>query len=99
MINRLTRHTAEDTVDLPVSSHRKFAGKWMRAVGSAEGISFLLLLFVAMPLKYLGQGRPGQRLACICGQIAANAQTKKGLRARYRLLAGRLNLRVDHLTQ
>ena len=54
MINRFTSGTAEDTVDLPVNSHRKFAGKWMRAVGNAEGISFLLLLFLAMPLKYLG---------------------------------------------
>jgi integral membrane protein len=54
MINRLTAHTAEDAVDIPVSPHQKFAGKWMRTVGSAEGMSFLLLLFVAMPIKYLG---------------------------------------------
>ncbi len=27
--------------------------KWLRIVGIAEGISFLLLLGVAMPLKYL----------------------------------------------
>ena len=27
----------------------------MRAIGGAEGISFLLLLFIAMPLKYIGQ--------------------------------------------
>jgi integral membrane protein len=54
MINGLTAHTAEDTADLPLSSHQKFAGKWMRTIGGAEGISFLLLLFVAMPIKYLG---------------------------------------------
>jgi integral membrane protein len=57
MNNRLTSYTAEDTVDLPVSSHQKFAEKWMRTVGSAEGSSFLLLLFLAMPIKYLG-GNP-----------------------------------------
>jgi integral membrane protein len=55
MINRLTSHTAEDTAGFPVSSHQKFAGKWIRTIGSAEGISFLLLLFLAMPIKYLGQ--------------------------------------------
>jgi integral membrane protein len=54
MINRLTPHIADDTVGLTVSSHQKFAGKWMHMVGRAEGISFLLLLFVAMPIKYLG---------------------------------------------
>jgi integral membrane protein len=26
----------------------------MRAIGSAEGVSFLLLLFIATPLKYVG---------------------------------------------
>lgn len=31
--------------------------KWVRSVGYAEGVSFLLLLGVAMPLKYLA-GRP-----------------------------------------
>lgn len=38
-----------------VGSLQKFAEKWMRAIGSAEGISFLLLLLIAMPLKYLGR--------------------------------------------
>lgn len=32
-----------------------FAEKWIRAVGSAEGVSYLLLLLVAMPLKYIGK--------------------------------------------
>ena len=27
---------------------------WFRKIAFAEGVSFLLLLFVAMPLKYLG---------------------------------------------
>jgi integral membrane protein len=27
--------------------------KWLRHVGRAEGISLLLLLFIAMPLKYI----------------------------------------------
>ncbi len=59
MINRLTTHTADDAtaddaVDVPLNAQQKFAGKWMGTVGGAEGISFLLLLFVAMPVKYLG---------------------------------------------
>lgn len=35
--------------------NKKSMGKlhWFRRMGIAEGISFLLLLFVAMPLKYL----------------------------------------------
>ena len=37
------------------SSRQIFAEKWMRVIGSAEGISFLLLLFIAMPLKYIGK--------------------------------------------
>jgi integral membrane protein len=57
MINRLITHTADAAVDLPLNSHQKFAGKWIRTVGGIEGISFLLLLFVAMPIKYLG-GNP-----------------------------------------
>jgi integral membrane protein len=31
--------------------------KWLSRAGVAEGLSFLLLLFVAMPLKYV-MGRP-----------------------------------------
>jgi integral membrane protein len=54
MINRLTPHTAEEIAGLSIGARQKFAGKWIRTVGGAEGISFLLLLFVAMPIKYLG---------------------------------------------
>jgi integral membrane protein len=32
--------------------------RWLRAVGLVEGVSFLLLVAVAMPLKYLA-GLPG----------------------------------------
>ncbi|MBL6766466.1 MAG: DUF3817 domain-containing protein [Verrucomicrobiae bacterium] len=31
--------------------------EWLRLIGLVEGVSFLLLLFVAMPLKYLA-GQP-----------------------------------------
>ncbi len=37
------------------AARKRFARKWIGAVGTLEGISFLLLLFVAMPLKYIGQ--------------------------------------------
>src|SRR5690349_9364815 len=37
------------------SSRQAFAEKWICAVGSAEALSLLLLLFVAMPVKYIGK--------------------------------------------
>jgi integral membrane protein len=37
------------------SSRQMFAEKWMRVVGSAEALSLLLLLFIAMPVKYIGK--------------------------------------------
>lgn len=46
--------TIEETQGLPVNSHRKSVRKWLHTIGCAEGVSFLLLLFVAMPVKYLG---------------------------------------------
>ena len=45
----------EEAADLPTSPTQKFARKWIRIIGSIEGVSFLLLLFIAMPLKYLGE--------------------------------------------
>lgn len=45
---------ANEKTDFQVSPTQNFAAKWMRVIGSVEGTSFLLLLFVAMPLKYLG---------------------------------------------
>jgi integral membrane protein len=53
-MNHSTSQATEDTTGFPVSSRQKSARKWIRVIGSAEGISFLLLLFVAMPIKYLG---------------------------------------------
>jgi integral membrane protein len=53
MINRSHSDAGEDTKGSLVKSHQKPAEKWMRIIGCAEGISFLLLLFIAMPIKYL----------------------------------------------
>jgi integral membrane protein len=33
---------------------RKLAARWIHTIGSIEAASFLLLLFVAMPVKYVG---------------------------------------------
>jgi integral membrane protein len=55
MINRPTSQPTKETTGSPASPQQKLAEKWMRSIGSAEGLSFLLLLFIAMPLKYLGQ--------------------------------------------
>ena len=50
MINKPQSQVNEE--DLQVSSSQKFAAKWMRIIGSVEAISLLLLLFIAVPLKY-----------------------------------------------
>ncbi len=43
---------------------------WLRAVGFAEGCSFLLLLLVAMPLKYLAaEPRPVQVVGAVHGAL------------------------------
>ena len=54
-MNKLFSQNTEEIADLPISSSQKFATKWIHIIGSAEAVSLLLLLFVAMPVKYLGQ--------------------------------------------
>jgi integral membrane protein len=55
MIDLPTSKDKEETTEFPTSSRQELARKWMSTIGIAEGISFLLLLLVAMPLKYVGQ--------------------------------------------
>ena len=45
----------------PVSSTNVFIITWLRRVAMVEGVSFLLLLFVAMPLKYMADWPWGVR--------------------------------------
>jgi integral membrane protein len=60
----------EVTTRFARSSRQKSAKKWMSTIGSAEGISFLLLLFVAMPIKYIGHNPiPVQWLGPIHGGL------------------------------
>ena len=54
-MNKLFSQNTEEIADLPISSSQKFAAKWIHIIGSVEAVSLLLLLFVAMPVKYLGQ--------------------------------------------
>ena len=54
MNNRPTSPVTEDTKRFSVGSRRESVEKWLHAIGRVEGMSLLLLLFVAMPLKYLG---------------------------------------------
>jgi len=53
MINNYSPQSS-DTNSSGAGSRRKVAAKWMSGIGRAEGVSFLLLLLVAMPLKYIG---------------------------------------------
>lgn len=46
---------------LPVSISTLRTIAWLRYVAMAEGVSFLLLLFVAMPLKYMADWPWGVR--------------------------------------
>lgn len=46
---------ATETAGLQNSWSQQRAARWMHIISIAEGTSFLLLLFIAMPLKYLGQ--------------------------------------------
>ena len=54
-MNHSSPQVTEKTTGFPLSRSQQLAEKWMRVIGSAEGTSFLLLLFIAMPLKYLGK--------------------------------------------
>jgi integral membrane protein len=45
-----------------VQSLQKNAVTAMRAIGSAEAVSFLLLLLIAMPLKYVGHDESWVRI-------------------------------------
>lgn len=58
MVNNTVSQPVDDQEIFPARTLHKFAAKWMRAIGTAEGTSFLLLLLIAMPLKYIG-GNPG----------------------------------------
>jgi integral membrane protein len=55
MIDNLSPQVSEETTVSQGGMSQKNAAKWMRVIGSIEGTSSLLLFFVAMPLKYLGQ--------------------------------------------
>lgn len=50
----LTEQITAETNGSPVNAKQKSATKLLHTAGSVEGISFLLLLLVAMPLKYIG---------------------------------------------
>ena len=51
-MNKLFSQSNEETADSPTSSSQRFAAKWIHIIGSVEAVSLLLLLFVAMPVKY-----------------------------------------------
>jgi integral membrane protein len=54
MIETSTPHSNQNAGKLAASSTLQPAAKWLRTVGTIEAVSFLLLLLVAMPLKYAG---------------------------------------------
>jgi hypothetical protein len=53
-MNNPLLNVTEEVTDLETSASQKKAAKWMQIIGITEGTSLLLLLFVARPLKYIG---------------------------------------------
>ena len=70
MSNNPTLHSSQHNESSTATARQKVAANWLRIVGSAEGTSFLLLLFVAMPMKYIGNNpEPVRWLGSIHGGL------------------------------
>lgn len=53
--NSTTNNSTQFPSATKINSAQLTVLTWLRAIGIAEGISFLLLLFIATPLKHFGE--------------------------------------------